>query len=221
MIDGILGLFKHEDWRGQPRKTEPFPVAWLAADKMRKPGKGLEISPKDMVFILGERPPGDEFSMLLNIRSRLITMRVKVQQEDVVNQGGRVFYRLGCKYVALKADDWDAIVRFVNDEPEPENKAHGELVVRRQKPDEAYRIIPIAVQEKLVAILVRLNRIDPPAEGQAPALRMNYLGATKSADGSKVHQVAIHSRRRIDDNWYPFDTQFSVDAAGNIEALNV
>lgn len=220
MIDGILGLFKHEDWRGQPRKSEAFPVAWLVADHVQKPGKGLEISAKDVVFMLGERPPGKDINILLRIRDRFIAVRVEVQQEDTVSQGGQVFHRFGCKYVGLKADDWDAIVRYVNDEAEPENKAHDEIAERRQKPDDAYRVIPMAVQEKLVATLVRANRLEPPAEGQVPALRMNYVGAKKNADGTKVHRVAIHSRILVGDEWKTFDTQFLVNEAGEIEQLN-
>jgi len=220
MIDGILGLFKREDWRGQPRKSEPFSVAWLVADHVQKPGKGLEISAKDVVFMLGERPPGKDINILLHIRERFIAVRVEVLQEDTVNQGGQVFHRFGCKYVGLKADDWDAIVRYVNDEPELENKARDELAERKQKPDDAYRIIPMAVQEKLVASLVRANRLEAPAEGQVPALRMNYVGAKKKADGSKEHRIAIHSRVLVGDEWKSFDTQFTVDDAGVIEQLN-
>ncbi len=213
MIDGILGLFKHEDWRGQPRKNEPFPVAWLVADHVQKPGKGLEISGKDVVFMLNERPPGKDFNILLQIRGRRIPVRVEVVHEEI-SQGG---HRFGCKYMGLKADDWDAINRYVNDEPEPENKAADELKEQQHKPDDAYRVIPMAVQEKLVAILVQTNRLEPPAEGQAPALRMNYLGASKKADGTKLHNVTIHSRRQINDEWVAFDTQFRIDEAGNIE----
>ena len=220
MIDGILGLFKREDWRGQPRKEEPFPVAWLVADHVQKPGKGLEISAKDVVFMLAEKPPGKDINILLHIRDRFIAVRVEVQEEDTVNQGGQIFHRFGCKYLGLKADDWDAIVRYVNDEPEPTDKAKDELAAKKQQPDDAYRLIPMAVQEKLVALLVHANRLEPPHEGQVPAMRMNYLGAKKNADGTKTHRVAIHSRKLIEDEWKSFDTQFTVDASGHIEQLN-
>ncbi|HXP94940.1 MAG TPA: PilZ domain-containing protein, partial [Candidatus Binatia bacterium] len=166
-----------------------------------------------VVFMLNERPPGKDFNILLQIRGRRIAVRVEVVHEET-GQGG---HRFGCKYVGLKADDWDAIVRYVNDTPEPENKAAEELKEQQQKPDDAYRVIPMAVQEKLVAILVKTNRLEPPAEGQAPALRMTYLGASKKADGTKLHNVTIHSRRQINDEWVAFDTQFRIDEAGNIE----
>ena len=169
------------------------------------------------MFTINEKPPGKNFNLLLHIRQRYIPVRVEVRHEDTVNQGGQILHRFGCSYSGLKADDWDAIVRYVNDEPEPENKGADELKEIKQKADDAYRIIPVAVQNKLVAMLVHANRLEPPAEGQAPSLRMNYLGAKKKADGTQVHRVAIHSRKLIDDNWKAFDTQFLIDAAGNIE----
>lgn len=220
MIDGILGLFKREDWRGQPRKSEPFPVAWLVADHVQKPGQGLEISNKDVVFMINERPPGKAFNLLIHIRDRYIAVRVEVQQEDTVNQGGQIFHRLGCKYLGLKADDWDAIVRYVSGEPELENKARDEIVELQKKTDDAFRVIPLAVQNQLVAMLVRANRLEPPAEGQVPAMRMDYRGVKKNGDGSKVHQVSIHSRIQIGDEWKSFDTQFAVDETGHIEQKN-
>jgi hypothetical protein len=206
MIDGLLGLFKHEDWRGQPRKNEPFPVAWLVADHVQKPGKGLEISAKDVVFTLQEKPPGKSINILLHIRNRFIAVRVDIRQENVVNEGGQTAYMFGCSYSGLKADDWDAIVRYVNNQPEPENKAADELKEIQNKVDDAYRIIPIAVQNKLFQILIDKNRLEPPPEGQAPPVRMNYLGKRKKADGSLLHRVSIHSRKLI-----------NIDSAGNIE----
>lgn len=217
MINAILGLLTREDWRGQPRKSEPFPMAWLVADRQQKPAKGLEISHKDVVFMMTDRPPGKHFNILIHIRNRYIPLRVEVIQEDSVNEGGQVFHRFGCKYVGLKADDWDAIVRYVNDEPEPEDKAQGELAQIRQKADDAYRLIPLAVQNKLIERLVRANKLEAPTEGRAPALRMTYLGASKKADGSKIHHISIHSRKQVNDEWVGFDTKFRIDAAGKIE----
>lgn len=217
MIDGIIGLFKHEDWHGQPRKNQPFHMAWLVADHVQKPAKGLEISHKDIVFMMPERPAGKYFNVLIHIRNRYIPLRVEVVHEDTVSEGGQTFHRFGCKYVGLKADDWDAIVRYVNDEPEPEDKAQGELAQIRQKADDAYRLIPLAVQNKLIDLLVRENKLEPPAEGRVAALRMTYLGASKKSDGSKIHHVAIHSRKQINDEWVGFDTRFRIDSQGNIE----
>lgn len=220
MIEGIIGLFKHEDWRGQPRKSEQFPVAWLVADHVQKAGKGLEISAKDVLFLLPARPPGKEINILMQIRGRFIAVRVEIKHEDTVNAGGQVFHRFGCKFLGLKADDWDAIVRYVTDAPEPGNKAHDEIAQIKAKPDDAFRVIPLAVQERLAAMLVQANRLAPPAEGAAPAFRMEYHGAKKRSDGTDVHQVSIHSRVLVDDGWKTYDTNFSIDAAGHIEQTN-
>jgi hypothetical protein len=220
MIDGILGLFRHEDWRGQPCRSDAFPVAWLVADHVQKPGTGLEISPKHVVFMLAEAPPGKTINLLLHLGSRFIAVRVDVHETEAVQQGGKPMHRFGCTFAGLKADDWDAIVRYVNHEPEPTNKAHEEISQLQKKTDEAYRTIPIGVQNKLVAMLVRANRLDAPAEGQVPPLRVSYGGASTNPDGTKVHRVAIGSRKSIDDHWYSFDTQFAIDEAGHIEQLD-
>ncbi len=207
------------DQRSYPRKTERFAVAWVVEDTQEKPATGVELSANGLVFQMKERPPGKALNVKFKIRSREIAARLAIKRSDKIPAGGMALYRFACSFQGIAADDWDAIVRFVNDEPEPENKATDDLKERAGKEDDAYRLLPLRVQNRLVAALIRMNRLEPPLEDQAPVMRMHFIGSTREADGTQTHRVNIHSRKRIDDNWYAFDTQFSIDGKGNVAEL--
>ena len=207
------------DQRSYPRKSERFAVTWVVNDSQEKAATGVELSANGLVFQMKEKPPGKQVTVKFTIRNREITARLSVKRTEKVPAGGMALYRFACSFMGIAADDWDAIVRFVNDEPEPENKHLDDLAGLRDKDDDAYRLLPLKVQNRLVESLVRANRLEAPVKDQAPVLRLHFIGSTRESDGTQTHRVNIHSRRRIDDAWYAFDTQFSIDARGNVSEL--
>lgn len=221
MINDIIQWVtdKIGDQRSYPRKSERFAVSWIGNDDLQKPATGVELSASGIVFQMKDRPPGKEVNVAFTIRNREIKARLAIKRSDKVPAGGMVLFRFACNFMGIAADDWDAIVRFVNDEPEPENKAADDLKEAQSKDDDAYRLLPLKVQNRLIGTLVKANRLEPPRKDHLPVLRMHFIASTREADGTQTHRVNVHSRKCIDDKWYAFDTQFSIDAKGNVTEL--
>lgn len=210
---------KVNDQRSYPRKSELFAVSWLSDSATEKQATGLEISANGLVFQMKDRPGDKELNLGFTIRNRPIRARVKVRRVEKVPAGEGALYRFVGMFLGISAEDWDAIVRFVNDEPEPANRLRGDLADVRRRPDDAYRLLPLKVQNELVRLLVRTNRLEAPPKDHAPVLRLHLIETTRNADGTQTHRVNIHSRKRIDDAWYAFDTQFRIHGSGKIEEV--
>lgn len=209
---------KEAERRAHPRKATNYPVRWVkdAENNVHVDGVGIEISPTGALFVLKEKPPGQEFTVLIKLGERQVTARVVVTRHDAVNQGGATWHRFATKFGGIAADDWDAIVRYVSDAADPENKAADELRAVVQKEDDAFRLLPLAVQRQIVDTLVQSNRLFSPPEGQAPLLRMTYSGHTKR-DGQEIHTCHVHSRVTIDGEIRQYDTTFLVDSSGKVQ----
>jgi hypothetical protein len=203
------------DQRSYMRKSERFPVSWLIDDKQKKEGQGLEISASGVVFQTRERPKSKEMNLVMMVREREIRTRVTVKRKEITIDG---YCRCVCRFLGIAADDWDAIQRFVHDEPEPDNKGYDEIKELQSKEDNAYRLLPLRVQNELVAKLVGMNRLEPPPKDHAPVMRMHYIGSNRES-GREIRRFNVHSRKRVDDHWYAFDTQFTIDGSGTIELM--
>lgn len=212
---------KISDQRTYPRKTERFAVTWLPDPQTEKPATGVEISPNGLVFQMREKPGAKEFNLRFTFRNREIPVRVTTKRVDPIVDNGHLMNRIACRFQGIAADDWDLIVRYVHDLDEPENKAADELEALLKKEDDAYRLLPLKVQNKIVTMLVRAHRLEPPTEGILPHLRLHYIGSAETGRGAKVIKVNIHSRKRIDDAWYAFDTQFAIDEkSGDVKPID-
>jgi hypothetical protein len=204
------------DQRSYPRKSERFVVSWLVSDTLQKPATGVELSANGLVFQMKEQPPAKQLNLAFTIRNREIRVRVEIKRTDKIPAGGMALYRFAASFMGIAADDWDAISRFVNDEPEPENKGFDDIQDAQRKDDDAYRVLPLRVQNRLVTLLIAAGRLERPSKDHLPHLRMHFIGSTREPDGTQSHRVNVHSRKRIDDHWYAFDTQFEIDGAGNV-----
>ncbi|MFN2461161.1 MAG: hypothetical protein ABR591_10800, partial [Candidatus Velthaea sp.] len=116
---------------------------------------------------------------------------------------------LACTFEGIAADDYDAIVRFIRDMPEPENKAQSEMAAAAMSGDDAYRLLPMSVQKHVVETLVKHGRLAAGADARNPLLRMKYLGSKNGR-----HRFAVHSRVTSGDEIHQFDSAFTVDDAG-------
>lgn len=121
------------------------------------------------------------------------------------------WHRFATKFAGIAADDWDAIVRFVHDEPEPDEKGADEIRSAMQKEDNAFRLLPLAVQRQIVEILVGSNKLARPGEDQAPLVKMQYGGRTRH-NGVEVHRCSVHSRIDVDGEIRQFDTTFLIES---------
>lgn len=217
MLYELAQLFSGKpERRAHKRKELAYPIRWTKDESTVVDGFGQEISATGALFVLKDKPPTPDFTVTLKIGDRMMNVRVQTVRHDQVTQNGQTWHRFATKFAGIAADDWDAIVRFCNDMPEPSNTAHEELKQTKTKEDDAFRLLPLAVQQQIVSTLVNANHLTPPAAGQAPLLRMTYSGVIKRGD-QEIHRCHVHSRVDIDGEIRQFDTTFLIDQAGKVQ----
>lgn len=205
------------DRRHYARKHEPFSAWWVVDEKTAKPAMGQEISASGVQLVFKDEPPKGEFNLLLQVNERRIKARVTIAWSDKAEDSGATLHRVGCKFSGISADDWDFLVRYVNDTPEPADKLASELEELKNHPDDAYRLIPQAIQLKIVDMLVARNRLAPPAANQTPLIKMFYGGCQTRADGKKTYRLSVHSRLKSEDETLAFDTRFTIEETGDVK----
>ncbi|MGH7715755.1 MAG: PilZ domain-containing protein, partial [Vulcanimicrobiaceae bacterium] len=201
----IFGGSKGPERRGHERKTLTYPVRWNKDENTVVDGVGQEISATGALIVLKDKPPGEEFTVQMKIGERMMTVRLQVVRHDAVQNAGTTWHRFATKFAGISADDWDAIVRFCSGAAEPVNKSAGELKAVQSKSDDAFRLLPLAIQKQIVDTLVQANHMTMPAPGQAPLLRMTYSGVIKRGT-QEIHRCHVHSRIDVEGEIRQFDT---------------
>ena len=219
IIEWFLG--RAGDRRQYKRRTGAYHM-WYQPNpsdpNLLKSGVGLEISPNGAMFILQEPAGGTQFNIIARVRERNIPLRVKQVRTDQVQHQGATWHRYMCEFVGIAADDWDAIVRYVNDEPETDRRKMQNQEVN-DKVDDAYRLLPMALQEKIMALLVSQNKLEAPKSGQTPLLKLFYGGLVTRAGQKPAHRFNVHSRVKRGEEMLAFDTRFLVSEDGEITAI--
>jgi hypothetical protein len=219
IIEWFLG--RAGDRRQYKRKAGAFDV-WYQADpsnaQLLKQGIGLELSPNGLMFIIQEPIGTPQFTVISRVRERNIPLRVKRVRNDQVDHQGIQWNRYMCEFVGIAADDWDAIVRYVNDEPdEARRKMQNQEPL--EKVDDAYRLLPFALQQRIVQMLVAQNRLESPKSGQTPLLKLFYGGLVKRPGQKTAHRFNVHSRLKRGDEMLAYDTRFLIAEDGEIAVL--
>ncbi len=120
---------------------------------------------------------------------------------------------LGCTFSGIAADDYDALVRVLKGIPESGNVMQTELA-SKDRSDDAYRLLPLAVQQRVLSTLAQRGRIDIPPEGQAPLLRMEDMGPASDGYGRRL---AVHSRVASKDGPMQFDSVIVIMPNGQVK----
>ena len=177
---------------------------------------GTTVSKEGLAFVSPAQLTVEELAVTFTLRQRRIPSRVKVHRGEAMQAPERVVHRYFCSFTAIAADDWDAVVRYVEDRPEPPKAAPptGPMI------DEDFRTLPSAVQHHIVAELVRLKRLAPPKHGHQPLIRLQAGAARELGDGRSCQDVVIHSRvHHHGEEARSFDTRFRVYANHRIEVV--
>jgi hypothetical protein len=120
------------------------------------------------------------------------------------------------EFIGVAADHWDMIVRYVADAPEPPNRRKMQNQEMGDKVDDAYRLLPMALQQKIIQMLVSQQKLEEPKHGQTPLLKLFYGGLVKRAGHPDAHRFNVHSRIRKNDETIAYDTRFLITDAGEI-----
>ena len=199
------------DRRSAQRVRRRYSIAWLRGSELVA-GHGLEISEKGVLFATKEGPGGRIVDVALELDGRRVRARISVTRSGPMTRDGVAWTIVAGDYQGIAADDWDAIVRFCKQQHAPGNKAADELSALAGVDDDAYRLLPLKVQQRVVAALVAAGRLAPSTDAKNPLLRMTYDGATRAG----THRLLVHSRRNEDGEVLQFDSTLTVDDSGNV-----
>ncbi len=224
MLADLLALFtgKEPNRRKYPRRRKAYRATVCAgAETAQKPAIGLDIGGGGLCVITQEPVGKDEFEVRATIESRGVRVRAKSVWQDTITHQGKSVWRYGMRFTGISADDWDAIVRYTTGKPvEESNKAQEELTTLRLSPDDASRLLPSKLQQRLLEILVARRRLAPLKDSQTPLVQYFYSGAVRH-EGKVMHRLTIQSKVVGPEGDEMFETRFVFDDKGeNIATLN-
>ena len=174
---------------------------------------GTTLAREGVAFVSAVELHGSEMPLTFTIRLRQIPSRVRILKSDLMQASKSIVHRYFCSFTAIAADDWDAVVRYVEDIPEP-------AAVRAAPPaDDDYRSLSARVQESLVEHLVRLKRLAPPAHGVAPLLRLHPGPSHELPGGRTARDLRVHSRIVTPASTRAYDTRFRIFSDDQVELL--
>jgi len=197
--------------RSADRIRRRFPLTWMK-DGTPVPAQGLEISTKGVLFATKDAPSTRDLEVRIGLANRQVRARLTIARSGTMAREGVEWTILAGVFQGIAADDWDSIVRFCKNQPDPTNKAADELASMAHGDDDAYRLLPLKVQERIVATLVEAGRLNPGSDAKNPLLRMTYGGKTRTG----AHVLSVRSRRHVDGEAVEFDSSLQVDESGNV-----
>jgi hypothetical protein len=209
---------KNKDKRRHTRREKAFSADWTSAPEVAPiPVIGLDVSASGAGILSRDEITKEEFILRLKLDERVIPTRVKVARKLPGTLQGAKAYRYGVEFVSISADDWDAVVRWSKggEAAESGNKVKSDLEMVRMSGDDADRLMPAALQNKLLAGLSRRGRLAPIVPNQQPLVQYFY-GGTVRRNGMMMHRLAIVSRVADINNGPPaeFRTLFYFDENG-------
>ena len=215
MLNDLITFFtgSPQNRRKYVRRQGPF-QAWVAAGNAWQPVVCIDVSGSGLgIATTGAIENESTFRVVLENRPFLI--RAKCVWKQPGTQAGKAALRYGMVFTGISADDWDAIIRFCNNESvSVENKAQQDLELVRMQPDDVARPIPKKLQDYMLAQLVAHRRLAPLDE-KTPLVQYSYGGIVKHGNLT-LHQLTITSRFRDDvtGDVKTFNTCFRFDDQG-------
>ena len=215
MINDLITFFTGapQNRRKYPRRAGPFP-AWVAIGTQWTSCACLDISGSGMGVVVPAALP-EEVNVRVQLQGRNIAVRAKRVWQQPGTAQGKPAWRYGLTFTGISADDWDAVVRFTNnDSVTVENKAQKELELVRMKADDVARLIPKKLQDQMLAWLVSKGRL-APLDDKTPLVQYAYAGVIKRGNRA-LHRLSIHSRVRDQTTGEvrTWDTRFVFDDQG-------
>jgi hypothetical protein len=209
---------KNKDKRRHLRREKAFAADWTSSPEVTPTAViGIDVSASGVGILSRFEIVPDEFILRLKLDNRVIPSRVKKQRSLPGTLQGAKAFRYGCEFVSISADDWDAVVRWSKGGAADDggNKAQSDLEMVRMSADDADRLMPLALQQRLLAGLSRRGRLAPIQPNVQPLVQYFY-GGTVKRNGMMMHRLAILSRLADADGSGPqeFRTMFYFDESG-------
>lgn len=223
MLSDLLTWFsgRAENRRRYPRRAGGF-RAWFAAAPGWVALIPVDLSASGIGVVSPAKFEKDEINLRVQIEERAVMLRAKHVWCLPGTLQGKPVWRYGMQFTGIGADDWDALVRFCNNESvNVENKAQKELELVRMQADDVARLLPQRLQERLLNMLVQMHRLAPLEKDKIPLVQYFYGGTVKRANKA-LHRLSIHSRLNdpATGEQMEYDTRFLFDDSGsNVEVV--
>lgn len=179
---------------------------------------GLEVSPNGLMFIIQAPIAEPEYNLQLRLNDSVVPVRVKTVRSDTVPYQGQQWHRYMGEFVGIAADHWDMIVRYVNHQPELDRRKMQNQEMS-DRVDDAYRLLPLAMQRRIIDVLVSKGRLEAPQDGKEPLLKLFYGGRVNRAGTKPAHRFNVHSRIAGKEGMVAFDTRFLVTDDGEVHVM--
>jgi len=187
---------KNKDKRRHQRREKAFSADWTPAPEVPPIAViGLDVSASGAGILSRDEISKEEFILRLKLDERVIPTRVKIARRLPGTLQGAKAFRYGVEFVSISADDWDAVVRWSKGGAAAEtgNKVKSDLEMVRMSADDADRLMPVALQNRLLNGLARRGRLAQLTPNQQPLVQYFY-GGTVKRNGMLMHRLAIVSR---------------------------
>ena len=185
---------RSQEKREGPRSKQPYKVVYSSNGLTWNPAMGIDIGIGGISVLSQHGFHKTEMDFKLTIGNRDIPCRMAVVRHEGAIQQGRKLHKYGLRFVSMKKDDQDAVMRWLRGAPiDDQNKVKDELAAIRMNPDDVARLFPKEVQERLHAELVKRGRLAPPKARHEPLVAYYYGGTTMSA-GKRLHRLTIESK---------------------------
>ncbi|HVA34365.1 MAG TPA: PilZ domain-containing protein [Candidatus Baltobacteraceae bacterium] len=221
MLSDLITFFtgSPQNRRKYPRRSGPF-KAWTAQGTNWTSVVCIDISGSGLGLV-SPIAVGTEGNFRVMLEERPVLLRAKRIWETPGTLQGKPAWRYGFTFTGISADDWDAVVRFCNNDAVViENKAQKDLELVRLQADDVARLIPKRLQDQLLKMLVDRRRL-APLDDKHPLVQYLYGGVVKRANLA-LHRLVIHSRVRdpVTGETADFDTRFVFDDQGSNVAID-
>ena len=200
-----FGGGKSENRREHPRAKKQYKAAYSVENETWQPAIGVDISDGGMCILSQVELPEKQFTVRATLDARLVNMRCAPMWHNKVLHAGKPVFCYGLKFVAIGADEWDIVVRWIAAVLEDSSKS--------LKQDEVARFIPADLQERLLAELVQRGRLQPVDGKSEPLVQLEY-GGIAPWRGRKMHRLTIRSRVINGAKEEKFATRFMFDETG-------
>jgi hypothetical protein len=183
-----------QDRRDAPRTRLAYKVVYTSNGLTWSPVMGIDIGVGGISVLTQHGFQKTELDFKLTLGTRVIPCRLAVVRHEGHVQGGNKLHKYALRFVSIKRDDQDAMMRWLRGAPiEDTNKAQHELAAVRMAPDEVNHLFPKAIREKLHAELITRKRLAPLDGKREPLVAYYYSGVTEKA-GKRLHHLTIESK---------------------------
>lgn len=190
MLTELQGWFAEQlpNRRVYPRRRGPF-RAWIREDEAWRPLVGIDISAAGIgVMSLRPLPWGG-----VQLAAQMSEMRIEFRGKTVWLQEGTLeekrVWRGGFRTGSIDAEGWRSILDFCNASL-PAEQHVVEPPVLRISADDAERLLPGSLRDRIIQLLSESNRL--AVIGAHPSLQFSYGGVVHRGD-RVLHKLVVAS----------------------------